>query len=87
MSSRSLLSSSPLQQSAMSCHRYIDDDLAPRQMRWRKSAVAAALAAPPRTAIKRGFILLRFAERFELLDLLQTAALRPKRCRCSSLMI
>ena len=50
----------------------IDDDLDPRQMRRQCSAVTATLAAPRRTTIRRGFILLRFAGRFDLLDLFQT---------------
>jgi hypothetical protein len=101
MSSRSLLSSlaDPVQRAVVTAAGLVLDinyDLDPRQMRRQLSAVAAALAAPRRTAIRCGSILLRFAGRFDLLDLFQTqqhcssgsvSALRPKRCRCNSLMI
>ena len=50
----------------------IDDDLDPRQMRRQRSTVDPALANPRRTAIGCVLVLLGFARRFDLLDILQT---------------
>ena len=74
----------------------IDDDLDPRQMRRQRAAVDPALASPRCAAIRRALVLLCLAGRCDLLDVFQpqqhlssgsVSARRPKRWRCSSLMI
>jgi hypothetical protein len=73
----------------------VDDDLNPRQMRWQRSSVDPALVSPGRSkadapsvsAARCAAACSTSSRPSSIWSSGSVSALRPKRCRCSSLMI